>query len=248
MSTAPDLLALDRVVEELSRVVEAAFADLDLAHERVDPRRARLDLALQRVRGREERLGGLERPPHRVGLLGVERARHRLHRDGETEADDARVLLRLDRIGEDRGRGLAHAELDEHRRDEGRGLGRRRVEAIRFARGGERRDAQELGVAAEVLFVGARPLRRRDGACARDRASCPTRAARRPPRARRMSSGRVICGSATFAFSMRGERALGIGVAKVDRDEHRRARLERAHRLEAFFARDLRAARAARRA
>ena len=154
------LLAIDRGGEELARVVEVALADLDLAHHAVDARGARLRLLLG-VGGGEDRRGSAERAADAVGLVGLEAAAHRLHRDGEREADDARVLLRLHGVDEDGGRGLAHPEVDEHRGDERRRLGRRRVEPVGLGGGREGRDAEQLGVAAEVLVLGASLARRR---------------------------------------------------------------------------------------
>jgi len=61
---APRLLLVDRLLEQRPRVVDATLAELDLAHRRAHPRRARMDLAGQRLvrRRREQRLSFLILP------------------------------------------------------------------------------------------------------------------------------------------------------------------------------------------
>ena len=57
-----------------------------------------------------------------VGLFALQRASHRLHRQGECQSDDPRIFLGFDGIDEHRRRGFAHPQIDEHSGDEDRRL------------------------------------------------------------------------------------------------------------------------------
>ena len=155
-STLPDFSSSADCLRSAARLVDAPFAQIDLAHGGAQARRARVDLAGERLvgGGGEQRLRGLERAPGRVGIARVFLAGHRVERERERLARrPARSAWRAHRVDQHGRRRLGHAELLERDADGERHLGHRGIEAVALARDGERRRAEEIAVVDEVFVV-----------------------------------------------------------------------------------------------